>query len=178
MSDSRFLGSYTVSTNAGMCGLWQPEHFAHVSDLDAWETEVSEEAALERCIRAGVFVPINVGGDGVFQVTLRAGERTSIEEGYTLVSSEPYLFISKGSIALGGIEDVGGYIGGGEEVPLVAERYMVTVHLIDWKVAPESVDPAGRPNESSLPDFVIEIRTEKSSPCRYRTSIATFDRSR
>jgi hypothetical protein len=34
---------------------------------------------------------------------------------------------------LGGLEEVGGYVGGGWEVPFPSGRYQVNVHLIDWK---------------------------------------------
>jgi CdiI immunity protein len=67
--------SYGVGTSAGLCGLWQPEAFSQVADLDSWEDEVADDSALIRHIGAGDFVPINVGGNGAFQVALRG--RTS-----------------------------------------------------------------------------------------------------
>jgi hypothetical protein len=175
MSDSALLGDYTLYTGAGLCAVWQPEHFAHVRDLTTYEDEVTEDPALERCIRAGVFVPLNVGGDGVFQTLLRTDGRTARERRHTLVSSEPYLLISKGVIAVGGLEQVGEYVGGAERVPLAAGRYTVTVHLIDWEADPESVDATGRPVEGALPDFVVEIHPEPSPAPRYRTNVMTFD---
>jgi hypothetical protein len=176
MTDRFLLGSYVASTDAGMCGLWRPEHFADVSSVGAWEDSVSDPAALEGHIRVGAFVPLNVGGDGAFQVTVRAGERTAREERYTLVSSEPYLLVSSGLLAVGGLEQVGTYGGGAEEIPFPSGRYVARVHLLDWKSEPGSMADDGTPTESALPDFVVEIHPEAKQASAYRTSVETFER--
>jgi hypothetical protein len=46
MTEQPWEVSHPVATSAGMCALWQPEHFAHVTSLDLWEDEVAEDAAL------------------------------------------------------------------------------------------------------------------------------------
>lgn len=176
MSDRPFEASYVISTSAGLCGLWQPEHFGHVTSLDSWEDDVSEESALERHIIAGAFVPLNVGGDGSFQVTIRTGARTSREARYTIVSSQPYLLISRGLVALGGLENVGSYAGGAEEVSFTAGRYALVIHLIDWKAEPGSVADGGGPTESALPDFVVEVAPVTGLETAFRTKLETFDR--
>jgi hypothetical protein len=175
MSDSAFAGSYVVATGAGMCGLWQPEHFEHVTSLDAWEDEVSEDVALESHIRQGAFVPLNVGGDGSFQVTVREGARNSREEGYTLVSSDPYLLVSRGTLGLGGLENVGTYIGGAQEIPFAAGRYLVKVHLVDWKAEPGSVGVDGIPTGTALPDFLVEVHSDRDESTAFRSSVHTFE---
>jgi hypothetical protein len=176
MSDPAFEGSYVAATAAGMCGLWQPEHFVHVASLDTWEDEVSEDQALETHIRQGAFVPLNVGGDGSFQVTIREGSRSAREERFTLVSSDPYLLVSYGSLMLGGLENVGSYIGGAHEFPFPAGRYSVKVHLLDWKAEPGSVGADGRPTGSALPDLVVEVHLASDEPTSFRSSVQTFER--
>lgn len=159
--------SHLVSTDSGMCALWQPEHFDGVTSLDEWEDEVAEDAALERHIAAGAFVPVNVGGDGAFRVIVRAGGLTHPERAVRLVSSEPaYLLVSQGQVALGGLEDVGAE-GDPILLPLAAGRYSVTVHLIDWQAV-------ASPAEGALPDFVVEIGADSGAP--YRASTESFDR--
>ncbi|WP_204035672.1 hypothetical protein [Micromonospora qiuiae] len=163
-----------------MFGVWQPEHFAGVTSLDEWEDEVSEDAALLRHIEAGVFVPINIGGGGAYQFTVRhggpAGGLTEREGRYRLVSSKPYLLIAKGQTALGGLEAVGQYSGVDPlALPTDPGRYAVTIHLIDWKAEPGTADPDGKPTTNALSDFIIEIYPESGSE-EYRLSLATFDR--
>ena len=176
MSDPVFEGSYVVSTSAGMCGLWQPEHFAQVVDEDAWEDDVSEDDALETHIRLGAFVPLNIGGGGSFQVTIREGGPTALEGRYTLVLSEPYLLVSRGAIEVGGLENVGPYLGGAQEAPIAAGRYLVRVRLIDWKADPASVGPDGGPTASALPDFLVEIYPVPDEATSFRSSVHTFER--
>jgi hypothetical protein len=165
-----------VRTNAGMFGVWQPEHFMGVTSLDEWEDLVSEDAALLRHIEAGVFVPINIGGDGAFQFTVRSGGLNDRELPYRLVSSKPYLLIAKGQTALGGLEAVGRYTGiEPVALPTDAGRYSVTIHLIDWKAEPGAADPNGKPMANALSDFIVEIEPESGSE-EYRLALATFDR--
>lgn len=180
MSSDGWELTCTVSTGAGMFGIWQPEYFAGVTSLDEWEDEVSEDAALLRHIEAGVFVPINIGGDGAFQFTVRhgglAGGLTERESRYRLVSSRPYLLIAKGHTALGGLEAVGRYTGVDPVVlPTAPGRYAVTIHLIDWSAEPGAADPDGEPTANALSDFAIEIAPESGSE-EYRSLLATFDR--
>lgn len=168
--------SAVVRTDAGMCAVWRPEHFTAVDTLDAWEDEVAEDGALTGHIVAGALVPLNVGGDGAFQVTIRLGGPTAREERYVLVSSQPYLLVSEGTLALGGLENVGSYVGGATMLPMPAARYAVTVHLIDWKAEPGAVTADGQPAESALPDFLVTLAAE-TVPTTYRSSVQTFDRS-
>jgi hypothetical protein len=173
--------SALVATSAGLCGLWQPQRFDHITELDMWEDEVADDAALAGHISAGAFVPINVGGDGAFQVELRGvegpGRLTSRERTYLLVSSEPYLLVSEGSLELGGLEAVGGYSGADKiQVPLDAGRYSVIVHLIEWEAEPGSRDESGKPSASALPDFIVEIFEEPPGGLIYRSKVETFER--
>ncbi|NDZ77157.1 hypothetical protein G3I19_01180 [Streptomyces sp. SID10853] len=173
--------SVPVGTGAGMCALWQPESFAEVTDLDSWEDEIAEDAALVRHIAAGVFVPINIGADGAFQVSVRGvsalGGLDEREQNYRLVSSTPYLLVSKGKIELGGLEAVGSYTRAHRvEIPLDPGRYSVLVHLIDWKAEPGMLEANGKPSAGALPDFVVEIADEIAPSAGHRTEVMTFDR--
>lgn len=173
--------SAPIGTGAGMCALWQPESFVEVTDLDSWEDEVAEDAALVRHIAAGVFVPINIGGDGAFQVSVRGastlGTLDQRERNYRLVSSTPYLLVSNGKIELGGLEAVGSYTGAHRvEIPLDPGRYSVLIHLIDWKAEPGMLEAGGKPAAKALPDFIVEIADEVTSGAGHRTQVMTFDR--
>ncbi|MEW2386272.1 hypothetical protein AB0873_29915 [Micromonospora sp. NPDC047707] len=177
MSDPAFEGSYVAVTGAGMCGLWQAEHFEHVTSLNAWEDEVSEDEALASHVRKGAFVPLNVGGDGCFRVTIREGGRNAREKRYTLVSSDPYLLVSRGTLMLGGLENVGSYIGGAQQIAFPAGRHLVKVHLLDWKAEPGSVGADGSPTGIALPDFLVEIHPEPDGFVAFRSTVRTFERS-
>jgi len=78
-----------------------------VRGLGDWATE---DERIEASIRSGLFVPVNVGGDGVFQVVVWWGAGTGLtaeERRFLVVSSEPYRLVSTGDFVLGGLEDVG-----------------------------------------------------------------------
>ncbi|WP_175611220.1 hypothetical protein [Mycobacterium sp. SP-6446] len=171
--------SEPVRTDAGMFAIWQPERFGAITDFESWEDEVSEDAALLRHIDAGAFVPIYIGGDGAFQFAVRGGQTrpglTDREQRYRLVSSEPYLFVSRGSARLGGLEAVGWDDGDFVALPLPPGRYAVHVHLIEWNAEPGAAGPDGKPTANALPDFVIEISNPVGAE-RFRTSLQTFER--
>ncbi|OIK01332.1 hypothetical protein BIV25_05840 [Streptomyces sp. MUSC 14] len=165
-----------VRTDAGMCGLWQ----AVKPGASAWYGDDGgdvEDDELAEWIEAGVFVPLNVGGDGTFGVTVRvadaaeAGGLSEREARHRLVSSDPYLLVSQGDAVLGGLEEVGN---GGTLLPLPAGRYAVVVHLVDWQSDPASVGPDGSPAEGALPDFAVTI-SEALAGTAYRKDIETFD---
>ena len=169
-----------VRTDTGMFGVWQPEHFAGVNSLDEWEDEVSEDAALLRHIEAGAFVPINIGGGGAYQFAVRFGDLatglTERELRYRIVSSRPYLLIANGQTSLGGLESVGQHAGiSPVALPTNPGRYVVTIHLIDWKAEPNAADSNVKPTTDALSDFVIEILPETGNE-KYRSSLTTFDR--
>jgi hypothetical protein len=171
-----------LKTDVGMCGLWRPEAFVF-RDADDWEDWAAENSRIEESIRAGAFVPLNVGGDGAFQVCLRYGTTsptlTDEERQYVIVASQPYLLLSNGAIVMGGIEDVGEKgIPEGRRIALAPGRYSVVVHLIDWKAAPNAIGPDGRPSASALPDFVVLAAEESTGSARYRQSVDTFERPR
>jgi hypothetical protein len=174
--------SQPVYTGAGMFGIWQPERFDAVTSLDEWEDQVADETALSACVAEGAFVPINIVADGAFQVAVRDGrginDLSEREQRVRLISSDPYLLISRGRVLLGGIEAVGHY-SGAPSVPIDVPpgRYSVRIHLIHWKAEPGATRPDGRPTESALPDFVVQISAE-SGGGPFRTNTVTFDRPR
>lgn len=168
-----------MATDAGMCGLWSPASFAGVVDYDTWEPELLEDEDIVRHITAGSFVPINVGGDGAFQVLARVGsvpataDLTSRERRYLLVSSDPYLFVTPGDARISGIEHVGADAEAGVHLPLPAGRWRVTVALLDWNAEPGQRDAEGRPAPTALPDFTLLIDPDPGTG-PYRTGIRTF----
>jgi hypothetical protein len=87
--------SRVVRTNAGMCAVCQSDSF-HFQEFEGWEDWATENASLAASVREGVFVPVNVGGDGVFHVVVRWGdgaERAEAERRYVPASSDPYAFV-------------------------------------------------------------------------------------
>lgn len=165
-----------------MFALWRLSRFAEVTELDQWEDEIADEESLTEAIKEGALVPINIGGDGTYQFTVRGvpaiGGLTEREARYRLVSSQPYLLVSDGLVGLGGLEAVGDYTGVDPvSIPLESGRYTVQVHLIDWKAEPGSTGSDGKPIQHALGDFVIEICRERSEDTReYRRSVVTFTR--
>lgn len=172
----------TVGTSAGMFALWRLSRFAEVTELDDWEDEVADEESLVEAIEEGALVPVNIGGDGAYEFTVRGvralGSLSEREERFHLVSSQPYLLVSDGLVGLGGLEAVGEYTGADRlEIPLAPGRYAVQVHLIDWKAEPGSLGADGKPTENALGDFVIEICEESPEGAgQYRKSVVTFTR--
>lgn len=175
------LVSRAVATDAGLFGIWRTSAFAHVSELDQWEDEVADDSALSRQIADGAFVPINIGGDGAFQVAVRGvdspGHLSERERNYLIASSEPYLLMSDGELELGGIEGVGNYTGVETvEISLDSGRYAAVVHLLDWQAEPGSRGSDGKPSPNSLPDFIVEIYVDTREHLEYRVEIETFER--
>ncbi|OII65492.1 hypothetical protein BJP40_16610 [Streptomyces sp. CC53] len=172
----------TVGTSAGMFALWRLSRFAGVTDLEEWEDEVADEESLAEAITEGALVPVNIGGDGAYQFTVRGvsvlGSLTEREARFRLVSSQSYLLVSDGLVALGGLEAVGEYTGADRlQLPLDSGRYAVQVHLIDWKAEPGALGADGKPAKNALGDFVIEIcRESPEGGSEYRQSVVTFTR--
>lgn len=173
--------SHAVATSAGLFGVWRASTFDHIDELDQWEDEVAEDSALERQISVGAFVPINIGGNGAFQVAVRGvedpGNLSERERSYLLVSSDPYLLVSDGVLELGGLEAVGNYTDAEKvEIRLDNGRYAAVVHLVDWQAEPGSRGADGKPSAGALPDFIVEIFAEVQGGLKYRTKVETFDR--
>lgn len=171
-----------AATDSGMFGLWSPAAFGDVVDYDTWETALLENEDIARHIAAGVFVPINIGFDGAFQIAARVGsisapaEFTDRERRYLFLSSDPYLFISTGAAVISGIEHVNGAADTGLQVPLPAGRWSVTIAVIAWDDEPGQKDEQGRPLPTALSDFTLLINPEQDPASPYRTKVATFDR--
>jgi len=160
-----------------MCAVWQPQAFSF-DDFEGWEDWATEDGRLGEPISSGIFVPINVGGGGVFQIIVRWGAGAGLtepERQCLVASSDPYLFISRGCLALGGLEDCGNVESGSSSFVEVADgRYSVRIDLIDWKADPRSLDSSGRPTKNALPDFVVSLGPGSSGS--YRTTVNTFER--
>lgn len=171
-----------MATDAGMFGLWSPASFSDVVDYDTWELQLLEDEDIVRHIVAGAYVPVNIGGDGAFQVVARIGSidcpasLTERERQYLLVSSEPYLFITTGRAVISGIEHVEAEPDQGLHISLPAGRWSVTISLIEWVAEPGQKDDAGFPAPTPLPDFTLLINPEPGTTGKFRTRVETFDR--
>ncbi|MCK2238896.1 MULTISPECIES: hypothetical protein [unclassified Crossiella] len=172
--------SGVASTEAGMLAIWAPEEFAGIVDQPSWAAELGTEDGIRARIEAGGLVPINIGGNGAWQVVLRAGGPeapggglglsapempgggaglSAREERYVMLSSEPYLLVCHGMVHVGGIEEVSGRPAD-TGLPLPPGRYSVSIHLIEWDAEPGSRDAQGQPTEDALPDFVVLLELD------------------
>jgi hypothetical protein len=155
-----------------MHGLWDRAYFADVHDYPSWERELLEDADIERHIAEGHFVPINIGSDGAWLITLRADtdqmpDLKSSEANRVLVRSGPYLFRSRGYADFSGIEYVNAQPAALSVASMVipAGDYEARVHLLDWG----DVGPTERGA-----DFVVLLGPASASD--FRTAVSTFDR--
>ena len=167
MEFSRVLG-----TDSGMHAMWDRAHFSEIRDYPSWERELLEDDDIERHIAAGHLVPINIGHDGAFHITVRA-ERASMpaleehEQARVLVQSEPYRFQSLGHVDVSGIE----HVGEDPDVRTVASLdfaagdYEARVHLLDWD---------DRPVSERGPDFIVLVGPPSTGP--FRRTVRTFER--
>ncbi|SNT19054.1 hypothetical protein SAMN05421812_103630 [Asanoa hainanensis] len=169
-----------LATDAGMWGLWSPTAFHDVVDYETWEDALLEDEDILRHVVAGAFVPINIDGDGAYQFVARVGSAsepaglTERESAYTLVISDPYLFVATAGAVISGIEHVGDDPDNGLRIPLEPGRWQVTVALVDWTAEPGAQDDDGAPKPGALPDFVVLINPGTSGG--YRAKVETFDR--
>lgn len=174
-------GSCTLSTDAGMHALWAPEPFADVHDHDTWDTELGENADIQRHVVAGNLVPINIGSDGAAAFIVRVGDRgeparlSERETRYLLVSSQPYLLTTRGHAFVSGIEHVAVDASQGptHAIHVANGKHSVTIHLIDWKAEPDATRDDGTPVDHALPDFVILINPADHAT-NYRKNLTTF----
>ncbi|GLW32660.1 hypothetical protein [Actinoplanes regularis] len=171
-----------MATDAGMGALWALGSFGGIVDYDTWESELLEDEDIARHIAGGALVPVNIGGDGAFQVVARVGESSALaqlterERKYVVVASEPYLLITTNDAVISGIEHVAAESNDNLRVPLPAGRWSVAIFLIDWEAEPGQADDAGRPAPTALSDFTILINPEGQPNREYRTQIQTFER--
>jgi hypothetical protein len=171
-----------TATDAGMHALWNPARFTAITDYETWEDALLKDDDITQRVRAGELVPINIGGDGAFQVLVRVGAAsqapalTGREREYLLVSSRPYRYLSGGTARLTGIEHICADPGPVTPVLTVpAGPNAVTIHLIDWGAEPGARDDQGKPASGALPDFVVLISPEGATGNTYRTLLRTFD---
>jgi hypothetical protein len=168
-------GVVTAVTDAGMLCLWCPEYFRDVDGYDAWETRVN--ARLGDAIGAGELVPVNIRSDGAFgvRVAITPPDLTEREHTYAIVTSEPYLLaVTGGALCLSGIEGVGDIDRAPLRVTLVDGCYAVRATIVAWDEEPGGRGPDGKPTESALPDFVLQITPEAGTE-HYRALEVTFD---
>lgn len=168
-------------TDAGMHCLWDQAAFAGIGDYDSWAKELLDDKDIERHIRAGHFVPLNISSDGAMEIEVRTGtthvpaQLTARESQYRIVGSEPYFLNPSGPVGVSGIEHVAGSPSNGiGSIPLPAGAYAVTIHLIAWDEEPGMQTDDG-PAPGALPDYVVLINPA-SPAAQFRTSASTFAR--
>ncbi|MEV8254242.1 hypothetical protein AB0O95_09785 [Rhodoglobus sp. NPDC076762] len=128
-----------------------------------------------RLITEGAFVPLNIGGDGAFQVEVRTESLTARERNVLAATSQPYQLTTQGRMQLGGLEEIGSCVGGATEFALDAGIYSVIVHLIGWEADVASIDANGKVTAGALPDFIVTIAPASSeNGVVYRTDVRTF----
>lgn len=165
-----------VGSESGMLAIWDAEPFAGIVDYDSWEEELCLDDDIQRHVKAGNLVPINIGSDGAFQVLVRYGMDpvlTDREIEHLVVSSDPYLLVSSGAVYLSGVE----HVGSADDtitLPVGEGEHEVVLHIIDWHAEPGSTTDDGKPSPDALPDFVALVTptTEDGGP--YRDEIVTF----
>ena len=165
-----------LPTDSGMHGLWDAESFGHICSARAWEKEFLQNSSIERNIEQGIFVPINVYSDGAPSIELRTGTKQTPadvlpeEKQWIKASSKPYLFNSKGSVTVSGIEYIGGLADdSARTLELSAGKWSVVVHYLEADEAERSED------DLYPPDFLLIINPE-NNPLEYRKSVHTFDK--
>jgi hypothetical protein len=166
-----------LPTDSGMHAIWDPSAYADICGYETWEKQVLETKDNERHVRAGHFVPLYVHADGSPAIEIRVGRADApsaladAESAWVTASSEEYLFVSKGTANVSGIE----YIGGKRDpairsLALPTGRWRVKVHLLE---APESVRSQ---NGLYPPDLLVLANPETAAHGPYRQSEETFDR--
>lgn len=173
-----------IATSSGMFAVWDVAAFEHITDYDEWESSLLEDEDIIRQIEAGHLVPVNIQSDGAFQFVVRVGEAqnpetlSDRERQYLVASSESYLLVSQGKIAVSGIERIERDVT--DDTPqfnLPDGRYSALVSLIDWASEPGMKGAEGNPSPEALPDFVVLLNPEVTGQQIYRSRIQTFDRA-
>lgn len=166
-------------TSAGMHCLWSSAAFTAVKDYDSWAKELEQDEDIERHIRAGEFVPLNIGSDGAMEIEIRVGTPDSPaalderETQYLIVASQPYLLRSTGVIGVSGIEEVSSPVSRrAGSLSLPKGDYAVTAHLIAWDEEPGMQTDDG-PAPGALPDYLVLINPAQPST-EFRTTVGTF----
>lgn len=165
----------SLPTDSGMHGIWDPNAFKDLCSFEAWEKTFVNDPDIEASIKTGSFVPIYVHSDGTPLINVRIGRNESMatltpaETQHVRNESDPFLFLSTGTLAVSGIE----YIGGrgpttARMTPLESGRWSVRVFDL---AAPEG--PDGKPLPE-IPDFVVLVNPESSPALKYRESVETF----
>jgi hypothetical protein len=165
-----------VRTESGMLAMWDAEPFADVVDYETWEDELCLDDDIQRHVRAGALVPININSDGAFEVLVRYGtspELTDRETEHLVVTSDPYLLVSSGAVRLSGVEHVG-WVEDVVELAVGEGEHEVVLHIIDWAAEAGSTTENGDPSPHALPDFVALVSPATESDGPYRDEIVTF----
>lgn len=153
--------SKVLTTSFGMWGLWDYEKYKNVENYNEWSVFFDEVDDIMKQITSHSFVPINIGSDGAFEFKVIFEEDLNDRERkYILVSSKPYLIKSSGLLKLSGIEYIGGKIKDRDciTIPTGENKFVVVIHLIDWKAEKSRFSSDSQFLSRTLPDFIIEIK--------------------
>jgi hypothetical protein len=163
----------TLPTDSGMHLVWDRAQFRGISDYDTWSKELEDDVDIQRHIKLGHIVPINIQSDGAYSITVRVDPQqmpslTGDEQRRVVVSSSPYLLNCGPELCVSGIEHVSG-----DPEPLrvltgkvAPGRYQAAVHLLDYDDITQKTD--------EHTDFVVLLGPATTNV--FRESIVTFDR--
>ena len=167
--------TFVAPTDAGMHALWDAEHFRDICSDAAWEKALLKNASIEQHIRAGHLVPVYVHSDGSPAIRIRVGSRqqpaalTADEARWVQARSEPYRYLSPGSVSVSGLEYVGGAAGAAVQAwGLARGEWRVQVYALAMP------DDQRGPDGRFPPDFLITLNPAVGGEV-YRTSVETFD---
>ena len=170
-------------TDAGMLALWNPRRFADIVGYESWERQLYDDDDILRHVRDGHLVPVNIGGDGAFDFTVRTatdGDATPTEREarHLWLSSAPYVLVSEGEVCLSGLEHIGADLEyeAVKRIPLRAGRYKVVIRIFDDEAEAAALDDSADPMPNVLSGFLVLIGPEKTPAPTYRVRLKTFDR--
>lgn len=100
---------------------------------------------------------------------------TEREATHTVVTSQPYLFVTDGGpVCMSGIETVGDEQSSPVTLSLPEGRYAVRASILAWDEEPGARGADGLPGPDALADFLVIIVPSDGTET-FRTSEITFD---
>ncbi len=117
-------------------------------------------------------MPINIGGDGAFEIEVRVGSASSPaalserEQTYLDVASEPYRFMSDGGLCLSGIEYVQGAPDGHVGRLALSPASTLSSCTSSAGIASRACSPrVDAPSPDALPDFIVLLTLPDWETC-------------
>lgn len=173
----------TLSTQSGMCCVWDKKIGQTIDSYEKWETLFLDDKDRLMHIQNQQFVPININANGAFEFTVRYGDDVILnerEQNACIAQSNTYALYPTENIVVSGIEHIEEPLNDkfSIEIPINTEKlYRVEIYLIDWKAEKNYVDKKGFPKDGALSDFVILIKPADTLTVFYK-GLDTFPSSK